>query len=97
MTFGIYLFIYSYIINIYMKTLTITDSHHKQINENCPYGVKKQDYAEKIIEGGFFLQENSQKAGIELKDFPAFVKWLKENEAGSIQEFAQRFKKENES
>ena len=31
------------------------------------------------------------------KDFFAFVKWLKENEAGSIQEFAQRFKKENES
>lgn len=61
------------------------------INQNIP------ETLEIIYETFGFIQTNSQKTGIPPKDFPAFLKWLKENEGGSIQEFAQTFKKENES
>ena len=61
------------------------------INQNIP------ETLEIICETFGFIQTNSQKAEIQPKDFPAFIKWLKENEAGSIQEFTQRFKKEYES
>ncbi len=60
------------------------------INQHMPEALKI------VYETFAIIQTNSEKAGIEPKDFPSFVKWLKENEAGSIQEFAQRCKKENE-
>jgi len=50
-----------------------------------------------FVEFMLWLNAISSKAGIQPKDFFAFVKWLKENEGGSIQEFAQIFKKEYES
>ena len=49
------------------------------------------------VEFMLWLNATSSEAGIPPKDFPAFLKWLKENEGGSIQEFAQIFKKEYES